>query len=144
MPAQPVSSIPQFEISTITEQELQKPPASKMLVKRCMELEAECQQHVIRRDAERRAQEQTTKDLHTADSRCQVLEAKLALLNNRDAISQLLWGATSIIVAILIESLKSGQWFYSFLCAAATALLICAVLLLQGYKRDAPGSRQDR
>ncbi len=140
MPAEQLPSIPQFEISTITEQELQKPGAGKLLVKRCMELEAECRLHLGRVESERRDRENITNDFHSADSQRQVLEARLEVLNNRDALSQLLWGVTAIVVAMLIDFGRSRQWVYFAFCAAAIALLICAVLLLHGYSSKSKAS----
>lgn len=133
MPAEQFPSIPQFELSTITEQDLQKPVVGKIVAKRCLELEAECRLHISQIDTERRERDRITNDFHLADSKRQVLETKLEVLNNRDAVSQVLWGATAIVIAMMIDSGRSQQWTYFSLCVAATALLICAQLWLHGF-----------
>lgn len=137
MPADQFPSIPQFEISTITEQELQRPGVSKVIAKRCLELEAECRSHDVRLEVERRERERILIALHEADSQRQVLEARLEVLNNRDAISQLLWGAMAIVVAMMIDFGRSKHWAEFAFCVAAAAFMCGAVLLLQGYSKKA-------
>jgi hypothetical protein len=123
MASEQLPSIPQFQVSTITEQELQRPGVGKLVVKRCMELEAECRIHLSRWDSERREREKIVIEYHRADSDRQVLQTRLDGLSHRHAISQLIWGGLAIDIGLMIDSGRTGNWGTFSLCAAMMLLL---------------------
>ncbi|MFZ0960264.1 MAG: hypothetical protein WAO35_05115 [Terriglobia bacterium] len=129
MPAEQAPQIPQIEVSPITEQELQKPGASKLLYKRTAELEAENLAVKTEAITERIRKDQMTVQFQQADTRKQVLEERLSSLGDRNAICQLIWGAMAITLSFFIEFGRSGNWSGSILSLAALLLLGAAIYL---------------
>jgi hypothetical protein len=142
MAAEQIKSTSPFELSPITEQELKQTGVGKALVHRCEKAERESARSGVQLEIERTKREEATGKFHQVDAQCKVLETKLEVLNNRDAISQLLWGAVSIITALLIDLLKAGEWLYAAFCIAADLFLFCMALLLHGYGRK-PGEGKE-
>jgi hypothetical protein len=123
MAAEQLTSIPQFQVSTITEQELQRPGVGKLVVKRCMELESECRTNLSKCEFERREREKVVVEYHKADSDRKVLQTRLDGLTHRHAISQLIWGGLAIDIALMIDFGRTGHWGTFALCGAMALLL---------------------
>lgn len=123
MASEQLPSIPQFQVSTITEQELQRPVVGKLVVKRCMELESECRSHLSRWESERRERDKIVVEYHRADSDRKVLQTRLDGLSHRHAVSQLIWGGLAIDIGLMIDSGRAGHWGTFILCLAMMLLL---------------------
>src|SRR2546428_595845 len=118
MASEQLPTIPQFQVSTITEQELERPGVGKLVVRRCMELESECRAHSSRCESERREREKIVVEYHRADSDRKVLQTRLDGLSHRHAISQLIWGGIAIDIALMIDFGRAGHWSTFGLCGA--------------------------
>jgi hypothetical protein len=123
---QPDLATPGIEVSpvTITEAELQKPVAAKLLYKQVSELIVEKQKLILKLEVEQTRREQIGLQLSQADARRQVLEEKISALSDRNSISQLIWGAMAIAIGLAIDFSKSGNW--------AAALLLIALIIFLG------------
>jgi len=130
MASEQLPSIPQFQVSVITEQELQRPGVGKLVVKRCMELESECRLHQSRCESERRERDKVVVEFHRADSDRQVFKTRLDNLNHRNAVSQLIWGGLAIDIGLMIDSGRTGHGGTFALCGAMMLLLLGAVYLV--------------
>ena len=129
MPSEQPLEIPQIEVSPITEQELQKPGAVKLLCKRNAELETENRNLKSEIVSERSRRDQMSTQFHEADARTQVLQERQSSLGDRNAICQLIWGALAINISFCIEFGRSRRWTDLVLSLITLALLAVAVYL---------------
>lgn len=140
MPLEPLQNIPPIEISPITEQELQKIGAAKLLYRRVTELENEMIALRGQLETERARREQATTERYTIDARRQVLEQRLSSMSYRNAVSQIMWGAAAILAGLDIDFGRSRKWGDLGFSLTATVLIIVAVYLINSNPRTTTDS----
>ena len=133
MPAETIApsipSVPEIELTAITEQELLKPGAIKLICKRNGELEGDIHSLRTQLDSEVRAGEGYLDRAYKAEMRCSVLTERIGALGYRNAVCQTIWGAVAIVTGLAIDFAKSSEWSHFGFSVAVIALLVIAVYL---------------
>ncbi|HKH97839.1 MAG TPA: hypothetical protein VJ999_01920 [Candidatus Sulfotelmatobacter sp.] len=146
MPAEPIApslpSGPEIELTAITEQELLKPGAIKLLCKRNSELESDNRTLRAQLEAEAGLSGGHLDRAHGAEMRCSILTERIGALGYRNAVCQTIWGAVAIVTGLAIDFAKSREWSHFGFSVAVIILLVIAVYLAS--KEGKPPADQPR
>ena len=121
--------IVQIEITSITEQELLKPGAIKLLLKRLHELENEKNGLVSHIDTERALRGALSQQLHHSESCRVIAETRMETLNHRNAVCQMIWGAFAVDIGLVLDFFRSKFWMNLGLAILVAGFLLTAVYL---------------
>jgi len=127
---QQVPGVPRIEISALTEEQMCKPGAVKLIYSQLTETKAILSANIVELQAERQRTEMAAFRANNSDLTCGVLKERLRSTGHRHSITRLIEFVITILIAYAIDFARSRSWPNFAVFLLMSAVLGFAILLV--------------
>ncbi len=136
---QQMPGAPRIEISALTEEQMCKPGAVKLIYSQLTETKASLSTATVELQTERQRTEMAAFRASSSEAACSVLKERLRATGHRHSITRLIEFAITILIAYAIDFARSGSWPNFAVFISVSVVLAIAILLVDRRGKEPNG-----